>query len=204
MKVDYPSIKNAAPLLAEFKAESNLADGTPSKDAIAFLDRIANADPADPTYGEDDLDSGWGHNQFVGGAMTITTTLTSWSAIGNVDFACKLIAAAIRTCQVARHLCFKKKLTPMSYLSDCYLENLLDVLWKNWKDAKAVSLYNPIFTQLNYCSIRHPLLQRRWLLLLALLLWLHCHLLQHLGQAQLKLTCQLMSWTLQLMPPISR
>ena len=41
--------------------------------------------------------------------------MKSWEDIGNTDAARKLIAAAIRTCKVARYLCEQTKIITTSY-----------------------------------------------------------------------------------------
>jgi hypothetical protein len=105
-----------------------------------FLSRIENADPNAPDTSEDNSGPGWGHHQFTSGNMTITTVLKSWDCVGSTEIACKLIAVTIKTCQVARHLCFEKGLNPNSYLSDVYLQNLVEVLWTIWNNAGGVSL----------------------------------------------------------------
>jgi hypothetical protein len=54
--------------------------------------------------------------------------------------ACNLIAAALKTCKVARHLCFEHNITTTSYLSDIYLENVVSKLWDLWKSAGGVRI----------------------------------------------------------------
>ncbi len=91
-------------------------------------------------YSDDNLDANWGHHQFTAGSMTITTTLNDWSNIGGVEFAQKIIAATIRTCKIARQLCFAKKILTKSYLTDCYLENIVGTIWNAWKTTGRVKL----------------------------------------------------------------
>jgi len=54
--------------------------------------------------------------------------------------ACCLIAASIKTCKVAQHICFEQKITTGSYLSDAYLQNLVKVLWTLWKKVGGEAL----------------------------------------------------------------
>ncbi len=115
--------------------------GKPSDDFVAFLARIKNADPNDVNLSEDDLDASWGHYQFTAGCLTCTTVLTSWDIVGGCSHACDLIAAALKTCKVARHLCFEHKIDVMSYLSDIYLENVVSKLWDLWKSVGGVRGY---------------------------------------------------------------
>ena len=105
-----------------------------------FIARIENADPTAPDISEDDHGSSWGHLQFTGGSMTVTSVLTTWGCVGNTETACRLIAAAIKTCKVARHICFEQNVTTSSYLSDAYLQNSIEVLWKLWNDAGGVCI----------------------------------------------------------------
>ncbi|KAH9918469.1 hypothetical protein B0H21DRAFT_827560 [Amylocystis lapponica] len=129
-------MNNGIELLGAMKLAPNFSTGsTPSNSMIAFIERIENADPNSDNTDEDDMDISWGHRQFMAGSMTCVTTLTSWASIGDVATACRLIATAIKTCHVARHICFAKKVETSSYLSDAYLENTLDLLWVHWKTA---------------------------------------------------------------------
>jgi hypothetical protein len=52
--------------------------------------------------------------------------------------ACRLIATVIKTCKVARHLCFVKHIDTSAFLSDVYLENIINLLWTSWKDAVGI------------------------------------------------------------------
>ena len=71
--------------------------------------------------------------------MTITSILKSWESIRNTEMACKLIAAAIKTCRVAHHICSQKNIETSRYLSDAYLQCIVEVLWTLWRDAAGVS-----------------------------------------------------------------
>jgi hypothetical protein len=100
----------------------------PSANVAAFLERIETADPNAPDISEDDTNSCWGHYQFTAANIRCSTVLTSWDEVGTTT-ARKLIAAALKTCKVARLICFKHSIEPASYLSDAYLENLVELLW---------------------------------------------------------------------------
>jgi hypothetical protein len=65
--------------------------------------------------------------------------MKSWEDIGNTKTARKLIAATIRTCKIARYICEKSNITATSYISDNYLERVIETLWELWKGAGAVS-----------------------------------------------------------------
>jgi len=134
----FSSIKDAIHLLNAMESSPDFKAGKSSDDFVAFLARIKNLDPNDPSLSEDDLDASWGHYQFTGGRLTCSAVLTNWDAVGGCEFACDLIAAALKTCKVARHLCFERKIEATSYLSDVYLENVVLKLWDLWKSAGGV------------------------------------------------------------------
>jgi hypothetical protein len=109
---------------------------------VAFLDRIENADPNSPDISDDDKNAAWGHYQFTASSLTCRSVLLSWSSVGSVDFACQLIAAAIKTSRVARQICHLNQLKPTSFLSDIYLSNIIELLWGLCKDMNnGVSQY---------------------------------------------------------------
>jgi hypothetical protein len=68
--------------------------------------------------------------------MRIASVLIDWQAVGSTSVAFRLIAAAVKTCRVARHLCFKKLIDCSSFLSDNYLELLVEQLWNLVKDIE--------------------------------------------------------------------
>ncbi|KAI0044239.1 hypothetical protein FA95DRAFT_1625999 [Auriscalpium vulgare] len=128
---ELPAVPGARDLL-EFlqEAGTTLNKGEPSANVMSFLERIENADPNAADIDEDNTNANWGHRQFTAGGLTCTTVLTLWSAVGNTNIAYRLIAAALRTCKVARHLCFKRQLKPDAFLSDAYLSNIVEQLRK--------------------------------------------------------------------------
>ena len=134
LKNAFPSITCAVPFMKSMASEvsSPASNSTPSDDVLAFIGRIEGADPNSPAISEDDTNESWGHYQYTASALTCTTVLTSWDSIGNIDTACRLIAAAIKTCKVARHLCFARHISPASYLSDIYLQNIVELLLQLW------------------------------------------------------------------------
>lgn len=95
---------------------------------------MESADP-NAIIDEDDTNISWGHAAFTTGELTFSSVLSSvnnWVAVGKV-FAARIIAGAIKTCLVARHVCCVNGIPdPPSYLSDSYLENILDKLWQLW------------------------------------------------------------------------
>ena len=131
---DFPSISNAAPLLSSMKDNSSFQVGAPSDEVVAFLQHAEHADPNSPDISEDDNNASWGHCQLSGWA----TLFASWHNIGSIGIACRLIATVIKTCKVARHLCFVKHIDTSAFLSDVYLENIINLLWTSWKDAVGI------------------------------------------------------------------
>ena len=119
-------------------ASPNFKSSEPSNKVTAFLKRIEAADPNSSEIGEDDSNQSWGHWQFTAGNMTITTVLKNWACIGNVEMACKLLAATIWTCKVARHICHERNITASGFLSDAYLDNIVAKLWESWNAAGGV------------------------------------------------------------------
>jgi hypothetical protein len=137
----FPGNQEAIDLLNAMESSPEFKVGKSSDDFATFLERINNANPNEPTLSEDDLDASWGHYQFTAGRLTCTTVLTSWDVVGSCSNACDLIVAALKTCKVARHLCFEREVEAASYLSDIYLENIISKLWDLWKSAGGVRGY---------------------------------------------------------------
>jgi hypothetical protein len=134
---EFPGIEFSNKLLTQLGLLSPLDSdiATPSSDALAFVTRIETADPNTPGLSEDNDNEQWGHHQFTGGEMSIDATLNHWGAVATTSFACRLLAASVKTCRVARHLCFHRKRTPTgSYLSDIYLGRVVGKLWELVKD----------------------------------------------------------------------
>jgi hypothetical protein len=127
-------------LLNAMEAHPNFGPGPTPTLTSDFLARIENADPADPNLSEDDTGSCWGHYQFTSGSMRITSVIQSCDSVRSTAVACKLIAAAIKTCKVARHICFERGINTTSFLADAYLSNLIDELCGVWVKAGGVSL----------------------------------------------------------------
>lgn len=120
---------------------SNIEIGPASKSFIVFLSRIDDADPNSSEFSEDDSNACWGHSQFCSGGLTCSSVLTSWRDVGSVKMACKLIAAAVKTCKVARHVCSCRGIDSGSYLSDAYLQNIIEKLWDLWRAEGWVNLF---------------------------------------------------------------
>ena len=110
-----------------------------------FLSRLEKSSPTNPSFSEDDTGSSWGHYQFTSGNMTIKSVIRSWDCVGITTIACKLIAAAIKICKVARHICFEQNNHTTSFLADIYLSNLIDELCDVWVGAGGVRFIFIIF-----------------------------------------------------------
>jgi hypothetical protein len=145
---EFPSIRHAIDLLKAMEANSSFGAGATPILTTDFLSRIESASPAAPNLSEDDTGASWGHHQFTNGTMTIKSVLTSWESVGSTAMARKLIAAGIKTCKVARHICFNNGISTSSYLADAYLSNVIGQLWDLWIAAGGVSLTEPQFTLL--------------------------------------------------------
>ncbi|KAF8971845.1 hypothetical protein BDZ97DRAFT_1149417 [Flammula alnicola] len=118
--------------LEKISGSAALNSGSPSSTVLQFIERIESADPNTPDIDEHDTNIGWGHSQFTSGGLTCRSVLQTWSDIGNVKTAHRLLAASLKTCLVARHLCFTNKILMSdlsSYLSDTYLCEVVEILW---------------------------------------------------------------------------
>ncbi|KAH6905642.1 hypothetical protein BKA70DRAFT_1107456, partial [Coprinopsis sp. MPI-PUGE-AT-0042] len=115
--------------LAQAGASNPHFPSTPSSPAFnAFVARIECADPNDPSIDEDETNQSWGHQQFTRNG-NLDSAAPSWEAVGNVEAACKLIAAALKTSRVARYICTQRKVHASSYTADAYVDRVVDVLW---------------------------------------------------------------------------
>ncbi|KAF8995355.1 hypothetical protein BDQ17DRAFT_1430405 [Cyathus striatus] len=97
---DFPWLEAMQDLITSMKASPDFWSQNPLASLMAFIEQIETADPNDDAIKEDDKGVGWGHYQFTSGSMTCSLVLKCWADIGNTATTCKLIAAAIRTCQV--------------------------------------------------------------------------------------------------------
>ncbi|KAI0258621.1 hypothetical protein BC834DRAFT_974972 [Gloeopeniophorella convolvens] len=134
---EFPSILGASDLIHSMEQRRSKFKGSPSAGVAALLERVQRADPESPEINEDNMGASWGHDQFAGGGLTITSSLTSWQDIGNVATAFELIAAAIKTCKEARNMCrnIGKSVSDAGFISDSYLEILLERVRDCWLDA---------------------------------------------------------------------
>ncbi|KAF5309664.1 hypothetical protein D9611_014040 [Ephemerocybe angulata] len=175
--LNHPSIGNVVTLMDRLKVLSDNPDRYPPEEpesrVVEYTVRIETADPNSATYSEEETNIGWGHYQFTAGDLKISTVLTSWKAVGAVSIAHRLLAAALRTCRVARYLCYHRKVSDAGgYISDMYLGLLVDALWGLVKDiglidddaagsgaklpgnADAVSMFESLNTQTTTESLK--------------------------------------------------
>ncbi|KAF7763952.1 hypothetical protein Agabi119p4_8489 [Agaricus bisporus var. burnettii] len=101
---EYGTIQNARQLLNAMEASTDVNHQEPSPEVVEFVKQIEEADPS-AEFSEDDRNEGWGHYQFTAGELTCSSVLRNWRAIGNTGMARRLIAAAVKTCRVARSVC---------------------------------------------------------------------------------------------------
>ena len=135
MASKYAHIKEATPLFDRLEAISkgNVADfpsQSPTPEFDAFVTLIETADPNSSSYEDEDTNEGWGHFQFnINGPGTIKSLVSSWEAVGNVQQACRLIAAAVRTARVARHVCVECHVRATQWTADAYVDRVVVALW---------------------------------------------------------------------------
>ena len=123
-------------------SQPSFKQGEPSKEVAALLEHIQFADASSPDIDEDNRGQSWGHYQFTAGGLSPSSSLTTWQKIGNVDTALKLVAAALKTCQDAQVMCANAGAPKTSgFISDIYLEQILDCLEKCWDVAGGVSIH---------------------------------------------------------------
>jgi hypothetical protein len=134
----FPLMPFAVDLLKVMEENPHFKKGPCPHLTTTFLSRIEDANPNSPDVSEDDSGSNWGHLQFTGGAMTIRSVLTSWECVGCTEIAQGLIAAAIKTCKVMRVFCHQCNIQTSSYLSDVYLQELVERIWTLWNEAGGV------------------------------------------------------------------
>jgi hypothetical protein len=117
-------------------AATNFEVREASDDVVAPLNRLNTADLDALDDEDNDSNENWGHVQFTAGTLTIRSALVDWEAVGSTSTAFKLIAAAIRTCKVARAMCAERGWAATAYLADNYLEQLFEQLQCCWKGAQ--------------------------------------------------------------------
>ena len=123
------TITVALELLMAFEADPNFQSGEPTTDTLLFLDHIKTADPNSSDLSEDNLNASWGHYQFTAGSQTISTVLTSWKSVRNTLIAWRLLSAALKTSKVAQHVCFEQAVESSSFLSNVYIQLLVNKLF---------------------------------------------------------------------------
>ena len=137
----FPSSTKAHNLLFSMDTQPSFKQGEPSPDVTTLLENIQSADPKSSDIDEDNRGQGWGHYQFTAGGISPSSVLTAWQNIGSVATAFKLVAAALKTSQDARAMCANAETPKTSgFISDIYLNQILDCLEKCWVDAGGVRI----------------------------------------------------------------
>jgi len=115
----------------------------PSEMVKGFLQVLETANPNSGSFDEDNMGTNWGHAQF---SNRWSRVLQTWEDVGSPEVARRLIAAMIKTAQVARTLCCdeeaarrQKNIPPLTYLSDTYISLITDRLWELWTKASGIS-----------------------------------------------------------------
>lgn len=128
-------IPHATELLDALEASPDFNTSKPIGDIITRIKCIEDADPNNSELSIDDSNENWGHQQFSG----LMNALQDWTSVGNVETACRILAATIKTCKAARYICSERNITPSGYLVDAYLRNLVERIWQLWTAANKVA-----------------------------------------------------------------
>ena len=116
--------------------------GEPSENITVLLEHVEFADPSSLDFDDDNKGSTWGHYQFTAGCISPLSSLTTWQDIGSVTITFRLVAAALKTCQEAWVMCAGTGVSMTGgYLSNVYLEQIIEHLKSCWVGAGDVSLY---------------------------------------------------------------
>jgi hypothetical protein len=135
---EYPLIKESGPLFDAFKLLPHFSVGSPSAELERWIGDIDVADPNDPSFDEDNHFEQWGHHQL----SLSSPALTSWTIVGNVETACRLVAALVKTCKVAREICRVNERNPgTSFIADVYLDRIIETLWKVWTTYRVSAIF---------------------------------------------------------------
>ena len=138
---EFPSLTNAPHLLCAMKLQPSFQQGEPSNKVTTILGHLRFADINSPDIDKDNANQGWGHDQFTAGGISPSSSLTTWRDVGSVATAFELVAAAIKTCRDARLMCANTGTAATgSFISDTYLEQMLELLEKCWISAGGVSV----------------------------------------------------------------
>lgn len=139
---NFHQVPHATDLLEALHKAPATAEGSSTAAVEQFLAGIEQADPNAPDVGEDNTNTSWGHYHFRSGVVRFDNL--TWEMVANKQTAYRILAATIKTCRVARHLCFKRNITTNSVVADMYLETIVQNLWKHLEiiAAKVSLRYN--------------------------------------------------------------
>ena len=68
-------------------------------------------------------------------SASIRSVLASWDCVGSTKTARRLIATAIKTCKIVHIFCHQRNIQASSYLSDAYLQEVVERIWTLWKQG---------------------------------------------------------------------
>lgn len=113
-------------------------EGPMAPEVEEFLFGIEHADPNALGVDEDNTNTSWGHYHFRSGSVRFDTL--TWEQVANKQTGYRILAATIKTGRVARHLCFKRKITTHGVIADMYFETIVQNLWKHWETVPVIEV----------------------------------------------------------------
>ncbi|KAM6493182.1 hypothetical protein JOM56_011316 [Amanita muscaria] len=134
-RTDYSHIAAGSKLMDAFELNPTFGNNEMSEDVKGFLCRLETADPNDPSIDDDEKGLAWGHCQFTANPVPWRSVFASWGSIGKPANACLVIAAAMRTCSVARHDYQGSEASEASFTADAYLQELTELILEVWISA---------------------------------------------------------------------
>ncbi|KAM6496548.1 hypothetical protein JOM56_007021 [Amanita muscaria] len=153
-RTDYSHIAAGSKLMDAFELNPTFGNNEMSEDVKGFLCRLETADPNDPSIDDDEKGLAWGHCQFTANPVPWRSVFASWGSIGKPANACLVIAAAMRTCSVARHVYYQgSEASEASFTADMYLQELTELILEVWISADGVCnhLFRHVLTELISC-----------------------------------------------------
>ncbi|KAM6497289.1 hypothetical protein JOM56_007762 [Amanita muscaria] len=153
-RTDYSHIAAGSKLMDAFELNPTFGNNEMSEDVKGFLCRLETADPNDPSIDDDEKGLAWGHCQFTANPVPWRSVFASWGSIRKPANACLVIAAAMRTCSVARHVYYQgSEASEASFTADAYLQELTELILEVWISADGVCnhLFRHVLTELISC-----------------------------------------------------
>ncbi|KAH8991732.1 hypothetical protein EDB86DRAFT_3079591 [Lactarius hatsudake] len=116
---EFPALTNAINLIRSMNVQLLFKQGKSSHNVSTLLERLQFADPGSPDIDEDNTCLSWGHDLFMAGGISPSSSLTTWEDVGS-------IATAFKMPQMG------------GFISDVYLEKILECLENCWVRAGGV------------------------------------------------------------------